>query len=229
VEAQPGASLWPAVRAGIIACVLVVQFLSAIPGRRLTEQHLATPEGERIVAWLQSALRVVHVQPAPEAVKRRLILIADHGLDLRDALLRPFQGLLDQVGSHQGWGLFQLSSRECFRIWIESRHADADFSIVYRPHGEDQFGLAPWLRYRRLRGIYNPRIISGVSEQYDALVDWIARRIFASDPACVQVRVRMERIDRGTRDQAERTLGFDYERVRAREELMAASSRSEQP
>jgi len=220
-----GIGVWPVARAGIIACVLVVECASAIPGRRLTDQHLATPEGERVVGAMQQALSVLRVERSRDVIKLELIAVAGRLIDVRNDMLSPFQGLLDELGSHQGWGLFQLSSRECFRIWVEARGRSGDWTIVYRPHAEDRFGLAPWLRYRRLRGIYNPRILSGVSGQYDGLVDWIARRVFAADPASTQARVRMERMDRGTREQPARSLGFDYERVRARDELQRSSSR----
>jgi hypothetical protein len=219
-----GLGIWPIARAGIIACVLVVEVVSAVPGRRLSSQHLATPEGEHIVALTQDVLSLVHVERSREAIKLGLIAVAARLLDVRDAVLRPFHGVLNELGSHQNWGLFQLSSRECFRIWVEARSGGGDWTIVYRPHAEDRFELADWLRYRRLRGIYNPRILSGVSEQYDGLVDWLARRIFAADPACTQVRVRMERMDRGTPEQPVRSLGFAFERVRARAEPWRATT-----
>jgi hypothetical protein len=220
VPNQPRVSLLATVRAVLITLVIMLQCVSAAPGQPLNRHHLGTIEGKQFITWVQDALSTLGFERSRQAIELASIESTTRLVAVRNAVVSPFEPVLRALGSHQGWALFQLGSRECFRIHVDSRAVGSDWTVVYRAQGEDRLDLAATLRYRRVRGVYNPGINRGVSAQYDGFVTWLARRVFAADAHAAELRVRMQRIDRGTRDFPPRALGFEYERHRTRDDVL---------
>jgi hypothetical protein len=208
------------VRAVLITVVIVLQCVSAAPGQPLNSQHLGTIEGKRFITWVQNALSTLGFQHGRQAIESASIETTTRLVAVRNTIVKPFQPAMRALGSHQSWALFQVGSRDCFRIHVDSRTAGSDWTVVYRAQGEDRLNLAGTLRYRRVRGVYNPGANSGVSTEYDGFVTWLTRRVFAADARATELRVRMQRIDLGTRDFPPRALGFEYERLRTREDVL---------
>jgi hypothetical protein len=200
--------------------VIVLQCVSAAPGQPLNTHHLGTIEGKRFITWVQDTLSTLGFRHSREAIESASIETTSRLVAVRNTIVKPFQPAMRALGSYQSWALFQVGSRDCFRIHVDSRAAGSDWMVVYRAQGEDRVDLADTLHYRRVRGVYNPGIDSGVSPQYDGFVTWLARRVFAADASATDLRVRMQRIDRGTRDFPPRALGFEYERHRTREDVL---------
>ena len=156
-------------------------------------------------------------QPDRAQLARWLISGSGSVLDARRALLRPLEPLSALGALGQQWGLFMVSSSIAFRIQVEVRSQDGPWQVIYRTHELDSFALDPWLSYRRVRGIYNPRRRLGPHPQYEGFVHWLGRKVLAEHTECRALRVRMERYQLGTPTSANQSLGYEYEVVHERE------------
>jgi hypothetical protein len=222
----PSLGVWPHVRALLITCVLLVQTLSATPPQPLTAERLSRPEGARLVSWIESALAAIGMGGDRAAIERGLIDVTERAVALRGAVLAPFERVLQNLSSHQQWGLFLMSGGDYFRMHVEAQVAGGGFRTVYIAGELDRTGLEPALRYRRLRGIYNPSLRRGPSAEYDGFVTWLAGELWRTHPEYGALRVRMEHMQlsaagSGPLDASgaltrPRSLGFEHLQLRQR-------------
>jgi len=210
--------VWPGVRALVITLVLVQQGVTAWPAQPMTEEQLTRPEGERFVSHVAHAFAVFGVERTRDDIKRALLDRSVEVARLRRKLLRPFLFLASGLSSDQQWGLFLVSRGQHFRMQIDLFRADGRWHTVYRAAELDELGLGPLLRYRRLRGLYNPSTRTGPRGQYVYFVSWLANELFARHGDAHKVRVQMERLELGYADEPLRSLGFEHARVRVRPE-----------
>jgi hypothetical protein len=208
---------WDYLRALLISLVLFSQCVSATPARPFDEQNLARREGERFVTTVQSALAWLGQHPERAAIKAWLIDRSRVLVDARNATLRPLESVSDLASIRQQWGLFMVSQLIAFRIQVDVRKTDGPWQLIFRKNAEDKLGLAPWLSYRRLRGIYNPRVTQGPHAQYAGFVTWLGRTVLAEHPEYGALRVRMERLALATREHPNQSLGFEDEQIYERE------------
>lgn len=188
--ALPG---WRAVlRATVITALLAVCCIEAVPDGPFTHEVLLRRSHRGNVIDLARALRALGIDATEESVRTLLVEIGTPLIAARNAIVAPVQPLLDFLGLGQGWGLFLMSGQVAHRIRLEARTDTSDFQVVYRHHHQDDLGLAPWLTFRRVRGIYNPRR-NGPRAHYEGFVSWITHKICADHPAIRGVRVEMER------------------------------------
>jgi len=204
------------VRAALIACILIVEGIQAVPSKPLNESHLTGPTGARWVRRIEQALAVVGSHPTRDQITARVIAISEGALSVRRALLEPTKALAEITRTGQQWPLFASGRRECYRLLIEARGADMPFRTVYQANGVDTDNLAPLLEYRRIRGSYDANVRHGPSGSYGALVHLVAQRLFAVHPELTVVRARLERLYVGSPGQAVATLGFEHEVSEAR-------------
>lgn len=197
-------------RAGLIALVLIVEGIHALPGRALNEDKLARPEGVRLVAWLERGLSSVGLSPGAKRIRQQLIAASNAGVSARAFALLPFEPLFRAAGMTQQWSLFINVRRECFRMHIDVAGPDQVYAPVYRALAVDLEGLAPLLSYRRLRGIYDPGLKRGPDASYPGFVRYIARRLYADRPERRFVRVAMERLSIGPPGTSPRTMDLEH-------------------
>lgn len=212
---MPG--VWAWLRAALIALVLFVQAISATPSQPFSPERLARPEGQRFVSAVETGLAAIGATVERAAIEQGLIAVTRRAIKLRRALLAPFDPMLEGLASRQQWGLFLMSGGEYFRMHVEAQTTTRRFAPVYIAGELDQAGVAASLRYRRLRGIYNPSIRRGPSREYDGFVSWLARELFRSHPDYVAVRVRMEHLALPDDRSPPRRVGFEHVRTRRRE------------
>jgi hypothetical protein len=196
--------------------VLVQQGVTAWPAQPMTDEQLTRPEGERLVSHVARALGMLGVERTRDDIKRALVDRSSELARLRRRLLRPFRFVASGLSSDQQWGLFLVSRGQHFRMQIDLFRADGGWHTVYRASELDELGLGPLLRYRRLRGIYNPSTRTGPRGQYAHFVSWLANELFARHADAQKVRVQMERLELGYADEPLRSLGFEHARVRVR-------------
>lgn len=199
------------VRAALIALVLLVEGVEALPHSPLNEDRLARPEGQRLITWLERGLSSIGAHPGRERIGSRLIAASSAQVALRDAVLAPFEPLFRLTATGQQWTLFITVGRECFRLHIDAAGADGQFHPVYRALGLDSDDLAPLLEYRRLRGIYDPKRTRPPSDAYAGAANFIAQRLFTRHPDWRSVRVRQERLYIGEPGSQPRSLGSEHE------------------
>lgn len=209
--------VWAWLRSALIAVVLFVQVIGAMPSQPFDTERLARPEGQRFVSAIETALAAIGAPAERAAIERELIAITRSAVRLRRGLLAPFDPMLEGLASRQQWGLFLMMGGEYFRMHVDAQTAYARFAPVYIAGELDRTGLAASLRYRRLRGIYNPSIRRGPSREYDGFVNWLTRELFHSHPEYVALRVRMEHLALPNDRSPPRHVGFEHVRTRRRE------------
>ncbi|MFO7179788.1 MAG: hypothetical protein DIU78_013905 [Pseudomonadota bacterium] len=217
--ARPAPRPWPALRAALLTFVLAVQCVAATPAQPIAPERFARAENQRLVGWLRAALAAIGISIERPRLEQTLIDASEDLIALRSQLLEPVAPFFRYTDTRQQWGLFLLGSRQCFRLHIQGRNRDGGWELLYRAGAEDRLGLAPWLRYRRLRGIFNPNQ-RGARAQYRGFVDWVSRRILAENIEYDAIRVSMERLEIGEPGEPTRSLGFEHVEVRTRAELV---------
>jgi hypothetical protein len=215
------ANAWPALRALAIAVVLVLQLASAIPTDPLRAGGMSKPEGVRIVAWLQGALAAVGVDRSPAELTAGLIHASESVVALRNATFAPLGPWFHYTQTGQQWPLFINPNRECFRLLVEARkparrRKQRDWVLLYRASDVDRAQLSSTLRYRRMRGIYNPSAKRGPKAEYVGLANWLAEDLLARHSKYAAVRVSMERLAIGSPGSEPRRLGVEHVVVRQR-------------
>ena len=209
-------SAW--LRAGAITLVLLLVCLSALPTRPYDRKKLDRATHRHFVERIVAALDLVGVAAGEEDVGRTLIAVTGPVIAARNAVVGPVKPLFDFVGMGQRWGLFLQSGRSAYRLQVEGRTADGRWTLLYQPHEVDRLGLESLLSFRRLRGLYNPGAKGEPRPQFEGFVDYLATRVFAENRALLGLRVRMERLRLGTRDEPTRTLEVAHESERSRED-----------
>jgi hypothetical protein len=200
---------WAYARAGLISLVLASQCVSAIPDQPLRANMLQRPEGQRVVGWIAGIFAVCGAEPDRQRIAAGLLDAAACVRSGRSALLAPLAPIARATAMRQQWSLFSVSSPFAFRLRLEAQRAGGDWELVYRANGEDTLGVGPWLRYRRVRGLYSPSGSSGARRQYPALVDWLAAKVLGEHPEYTALRASMERLSLATRERPNLSLGFE--------------------
>lgn len=207
---------WPYVRALLITFVLFVQLVSAAPREPFNHERLARPEGERFVASLRQALGWLGLRPRKREVVDALIDISAVAVDARNHVIAPLRPLRDLTATHQQWGLFISPKREAFGILVQARAADG-WHTIHRAcqacpsDAVPQSGArVPMLRYRRLRGMYNPSIKRGPRANYEGFANWLARELLTAHAEYRTVRVGMERLSIGAPGEPLRRAGLQH-------------------
>jgi hypothetical protein len=192
----------------LLTLVLCSQCISALPSRTLNAERLSRPEGQRAVQAIGELLRPLGA-PDRTTIEDALIKSSERVAAARAALLSPLSTIFQSVAMHQQWRLFLSAHKQVFRLRIDTRAVDRDWTLVYRANQEDTLGLAPLLDYRRLRGIYNPTM-QRVHREYPGFSQFIARRILHQHPELAAVRVSLEHLDIGGRHEPPRLLGTEH-------------------
>lgn len=213
-DAAPALTPRAVFRALLIATVLLVQCVGATPAEPFNEERLQRPEGERAVTWVARALSAAGRREERGAIREQLIALTTELVELRNAVLAPFQPFFDLTATHQQWGLFIAPKRECFRAAVDARR-NGEWVALYRVLEVESDALA-MLRYRRLRAIYNPNLKRGPGAQYPGFVSWLARRLMERHPDYDAVRMRMQKVEILEPGEPPRDLGSEYEEVRER-------------
>lgn len=159
-------TVWPKIRAGLIALAIFVGLLEGCPvPNKEQEQHM------------------------PDAVVSTLHALDDTRVDL----LRPFKWIGDLSFVHQRWKLFAGANKKRYRMSVDALGPDG-WVTLYRPLDDEHTFMEDQLAYRRMRGSWAPRGLQGPRGAYQHFVRWIAREVFASDPRWTEVRVQMEEV-----------------------------------
>jgi hypothetical protein len=180
-------------RAALVLLAGLVALLGSAPmpgpgSRRVLQEPETRAELEEWVALLAA----VGVRTDADALGEAVYRVGQAARDGRAATLGQLDPVIRLTGTRQGWGLFAYPRDEPFRLVIEHRTAEGDFTVVYRSLDHHRRWLGGWLHLRRIRAMYAPG--RRVAPTYDAFVAEVARRSFVAAPDVVEVRVGFEQI-----------------------------------
>jgi hypothetical protein len=179
-------------RGALLALVLAVQGVTAIPVQEVSAERFERPDRRRTVERWSQRLGRVGVSCSPEALVAAMVTWSGRAARWRSRALAPFRPYFELTQTDQRWGLFLDANATRYRMHVEAREATKGWALRYRPLDPAARALAGELEYRRVRGVWNPRK-EATRAPYDHFVDWVARSLFAREPGVTAVRVRMER------------------------------------
>ena len=206
----------PVLRAIAITLVLVVWVLSALPRHPFDAERLADPAHARSVRELESMLTALGIATSRAELDEALIRLSTPVVRVRNVVVDPLDPLFDFAGMGQRWGLFLQTGRTAYRIRVDGRSDSGNFRLLYRPHTDDPIGIGAMLAFRRMRGLYNPGSKGTPRPQFEGFVSWLARDVFEKHPDLDVVRVRMQRIRLGTRNEPNTLVDVAHESERRR-------------
>lgn len=183
---------WPAIRAGLIAFVLLVHGVLVFPvpsnvPENSFDNRIAKVE---LARWSEIAASV-GLELAPEQIGDGLITIGQAIAQKKKAVLKPFRPILRTTGTGQAWGLFTYPNTRPNQLVISMREeTSAGWQPLYEALDEDLDWHEAHFRYRKVRGVYDDNA-SKVRASYDNFCHWVAREVFAEHPDAIQVRVHM--------------------------------------
>ena len=216
-------SRWARLRALLISVVLLVECTSALPDKKLQKRNLERPEGARLLDDVDGVLGALGLSPGRPAIERSLLTGSALVSRARGALIAPFDPFFRYTATHQQWGLFLLGNRECFRIHVDAQARDGRWVALYHALQQSVPRYEAVLRYRRVRGIYNPSSTRGPRPQYRGFVRAFARYVFEREPDYERVRVRMERLRVVPPGRAPESAGYEDELTVVRADVLSPS------
>lgn len=190
---RAGTGGWPAARAVLIAVVLVLQLLDAIPLPELKKKHLAEPVAKaEIKRWTQLFNDLGAGVTEAEVTERALAVGGAMGR-FRKTVLRPWAPFRHWTGTGQNWGLFAYPYPDAGRLVVDGLTPGKERVTLYQAPGDGEDWLVRRLEYRRVRGIYDdagdrakPRAL------YKALARAVSIEVFERHPELDAVEVRLD-------------------------------------
>lgn len=187
-------SPWPAVRAALIALVIGVNLLIAIPvPGRLDTRKLDQPDAQEELAAWQELLGSVGLDIDPHTLREGVITASHTLADVRQTwIAKPTRPLRRWLGIRQAWALFARPDTFPTILVIDGRTGPkAPWSELYRSHHPEHDTLRPQIRFRRVRGIYDASANPAAAARN--VFRWSADRILEQQPELGAVRVRLIR------------------------------------
>ncbi len=186
---------WPATRAGLLALVLFVEGITALPiphgvqKRALSEEPVATEEIEaQRVLLAEVGIHVTHAQLVDWAFASGTLWSSGY-----DAVMKPFNTLFRVLGIGQSWGLFTYPDTFPHQLVVEVRRSHTGpWERLYAGLDPDHAWKHDILTYRRIRGVYDGQT-DKPGPSWNNLTRWLAARACGEDPDVAFVRVSFRR------------------------------------
>lgn len=191
---QPPIRPWPAVRAALIAGVLLVYGTIGGPWPDLSRSDLRYAVAQEELARWSGLLTEAGWELAPDELGERVLAVGQVSRELQDRLYGPIRPFLRQTGTGQAWGLFAYPETVSGRLVIGARQrGELDFRTLYRAPGQGEDWLVDLVEYRRVRGIYDDkgdRPKAGFI--WGRLSSYLAARIMVVHPEVEEVELRFD-------------------------------------
>ena len=185
------AGVWPALRAALIALVLLVSWVDAMPLPELSAADLRYEvAGDELRAWQQTLGRF-GIDVSEAELTRAGLAVGARSTAFRRGILRPFRPFFRLTGVGQAWGLFAYPDPHAGRLVVEGRAGAGEWQPLYVAPGSGE-PLEAVIENRRVRGVYDDvgdRPRPGAA--WLRFVDWIAALGFGRYPEVDQIRVRL--------------------------------------
>jgi len=215
---------WPQIRAGLIAVVLLIQFLDAVPLPELKESNLKQPLAQDELDRWTEVVNDLGLDWSREELTARALAVGGVAVSFRKAVMAPWKPFLRFTGTGQSWGLFAYPDPYAGRLIIRSRDAKGDWTEHFRAPAEGDDWLVARMLFRRVRGVYDDagdRARPG--KAHDRFVNWVAREIFLREPEAQSVEVRFDVTEVLTPDEGPwEPETLRHNRTRTRDRLMGA-------
>ena len=210
---------WPAIRAGLIAFVLLVHGVLALPvpsnvSDKAFDNAIAR---EELKSW-SALLGDLGYPVEPEELGERVLELGKSLAGTKKAFLKPFRPFLRATGTGQAWGLFTYPNTTPNQLVVSVRGSpDEPWEPLYEALSEEHDWHESHFRYRRVRGVYDDNA-TRVRASYDNFVHWVAEEAFEDHPEAQQVRVHMvQRVSRAPGEEPDDTKKVRLVRVVTRE------------
>lgn len=184
---------WPHWRTLLITLVLASHLLVALPIKKpITPETLDDPQHQQEVdRWMRLFGPLGLTRPT---LVQGLIQITRVLWDADRALVEPMTRLWRHLELGQAWSLFAIPTEQprTLEIYVEDR---AGRHLHHRTGEVEDPELAPWLGYRRIRGIYDTR---HRTSSYRKLSEHVSRKLMTERPDLTAVVLQQQQRSVGT-------------------------------
>lgn len=187
-------SAWAQVRAGLLAVVIVINGIAALPiphsiKRSSFEEAVAVEE----LAAQRVLLAKIGISLTAQEWEDVLFASGSAWVKVYEWTVKPFNPLLRITGTGQSWGLFTYPDTHPHRLIVEVREgADGPWREIYAGLHPEHRWKRELLAYRRVRGVYDSQT-SKPGASWKNLTRWLARQAMTEDPEIAAVRVAFRR------------------------------------
>jgi hypothetical protein len=183
---------WPQVRAAILAVVLLVHGVAALPlPHAVQRKELSDPVAvEEVSRWLER-LRGLGLVMERDAFEDAIVEVSGAIGGGHRALLKPIRPWFRYTGTGQGWALFANPDTHPSRLQIAVVRGEQR-DIVYL-RGDATLREYAWLvESRRLRPIYDAEAVRRrPNAAHRRYVRWISEQVRQRDPSVDAVEVTL--------------------------------------
>ena len=185
---------WPVFRGLLIAGVLFVQVLDAIPLPEVRPGHLRTDIARQEIQRWRSVLSHIGIDVTQQQMRDFALMLGEKSGNYRRAVVKPTKPFRRVTGTGQAWGLFAYPDHVAGRLVI-SGQVSGTWSTLYSAPDVGDGLLGSQLRNRRMRGVYdtfgdrnNPR------GPYRRFFKWVTSAAFDQHPNVDVVEVRFDEV-----------------------------------
>ena len=184
---------WPSLRAAVLALLCASALVDAVPWPQVS--GLRRPEARAELRRQAAALRALGLPVGEEGLQRAVQRGVRVGLQAREALLWPTRPLRRWAGVGQAWALFSLPAEEAGRLVVYGRARGGAWAPLFRAGDPSRTPLAPALRHRRLRGVWDEAgDRSPAAPAYGRLAEWLTRAVFDAHDDIFEVELRVDQV-----------------------------------
>lgn len=150
------------------------------------------PHTQRDLAAWAARANAVGIDLTQPEFERALWDLAGTYLELRAAVVTPFELYARYSGALQGWSMFASPQTE--PVWLTLEVGDeAGYRTVYRERSADRAWMRRQLDHNRVRKLEGRLGRGAYDDQYHGLVRWLAVRAARDFPEAARLRARVER------------------------------------
>jgi hypothetical protein len=183
-------SWWPQVRAALISLHLVAVSLLAFPA---PPAHAVDPAAwqnprvqEELHAWAER-FQAAGIDVSPAELEESAFAAACRFLQIRDALVWPFQPYYEYCGTYQSWRMFTGPEHAPTRLQVDIQEY-GQWRTVHVERDPERTWLDGWLSHHRMRPAVESFAMS--ESAFEPFAAWIAESAERDFPEARRVRVR---------------------------------------
>lgn len=193
--ATPALGLRDHLRGVLVAAHLLAVGLLALPSPgRVTEHTLRDPALQEVLADWWGVAASVGLSMSKAETEAVALTSANAFMDVRKAVLDPFQPYFRYSGARQSWRMFGYLNRTPARFRLEAYTPGVGWSTLYEARTRAHTWNGRQLDAERFRAMINAYSWKRSRKGYDRFVDWLACTAAPDVPDATKIRASMLRL-----------------------------------
>lgn len=183
-------TLWPHIRALLIAAHIAAVIVSAFPSPSggMTRSAWKDPTVQaELSVWAQ------RLSMETAVLEEHLWDLAVAFMSVRKTALKPFKPYYQHAGTYQAWHMFVAPHRNPAKLEIALDYGSEDWTLIYRARDPEYAWKAEVFDHNRARAALFRYSWKHYRTPYRQLTDWLAGQAAAEFPEAERIRLRWYR------------------------------------